>query len=257
MMRNEWRVQKLAWLPLAFGLTVVLAGCAGSSGPAVLSEFFEFSPEEQSEIAARSAQPYRIQTEDILKVTVSDQKELREDAALVLPDGAISLVGAGRVKIAGLTVGEADSAITLAYAHNIKEPDVSVVVRETKGTRVYVLGQVRSPGMQTLPSGGMSVFGAVSLAGGFTEDAAPEGTVLVRVNPTGYLVQEVDLTRLDDAGGIGLAMLNLQPLDVVYVPRSRIGDFGYFTKNVLVGLVSLTRMAVDFRYLSTGTYRGF
>ena len=41
--------------------------------------------------------------------------------------------------------------------------------------------------------GSVSIVGAVSLAGGFTEDAAKGSTVLVRVTPAGYLVQEIDL----------------------------------------------------------------
>jgi hypothetical protein len=47
-------------------------------------------------------------------------------------------------------------------------------------------------------------------------------------------------------------MVDVQPYDVIYVPRSRIGDFAYFSKTVLSGLVQITRIASDIKYLSGG-----
>ena len=46
----------------------------------------------------------------------------------------------------------------------------------------------------------------------------------------------------------------LEPYDVVYVPRSRTGDFAYFSRTILQGLLNITRMAADIKYLSGVTY---
>ena len=233
------------------------SGCGGRSSVPVRSHFVEFSTEQKQQIEVDSRRPYRIQTEDVLQVAVSNQDELFQDGVIVLPDGAISLIGAGRLRVAGLTLAEADSSITNAFSSEIRNPDVSVIVRETQGKQVYVLGEVNSPGLQKLPKGGLGIIGAIALAGGFTDDAAPEGAVLVRINDSGYMAQEIDLSYFGEVEAISLATVGLQAFDVVYVPRSRMGDFGYFSRTVLAGLVSITRMAVDIRYLSSGITGGF
>ncbi len=235
----------------------IIAGCGGRSSVPVRSNFVEFTPEQRVQIKSDEQRPYRIQTDDVLRVAVSDDKSLDHDGVLVLPDGAVSLVGAGRLRLAGLTIMEADSVITTAYSKEIRDPDVSVIVLETQGKQVYVLGEVRAPGLQKLPLGGLGIIGAITLAGGFTDDAAPEGAVLVRITDNGYLTQEIDLSYFNDVEALSLATVGLQAFDVVYVPRSRMGDFGYFTKTVLSGLMDITRMASDIRYLTGGTARGF
>ena len=120
-------------------------------------------------------------------------------------------------------------------------------------SKVYVMGEVRNPGMHQLPSGGIDMLGAVTVAGGFTDDAAKAGAVLVRVTDEGYLVQEIDMSDFTSMASAGIAMVQIQPYDVVYVPRSRIGDFAYFSKTVLAGIVQITRIASDINYISGGS----
>lgn len=242
-------------LPILLGV-LLLAGCGGDTYTPVRTDYVEFSEDQKAQINQQSGLPYLIQADDVLQVAVSGQKDLKSDGVIVLPDGAISLVGAGRVEVAGYSLEQADSLITAAYAREIRDPDVSVIVTETRGTQVYVLGEVKAPGAQKMPRGGLGIIGAVTHAGGFTEDAAPEGSVLVRVTGDGYLVKEIDLSRFGQVEAMDIALVGLQPYDVVYVPRSRIADFGYFSRNVLSGLVSVTRMAVDIKYLTGGWNQG-
>jgi protein involved in polysaccharide export with SLBB domain len=232
-------------------LMVFLAGCAGvRQGPPVRTSFVEFTPEQVSLIEAEDVHSYQIQAADVLRVVFSNEPNLNRDPVLVLPDGSVTLVGIEPLRIQGLTVVEADSAITQAYSREYRDPQISVLVLESKGRMVYVMGQVRQPGLVELPYGGLGVAGAVARAGGFTVDAAKEGSVLVRVTDAGYMVQEIDLSNFQDVTMGELATIQLQPFDVIYVPRSRIGDFSYFAKSVLSGLVNVTRIAADVRYLS-------
>ena len=94
--------------------------------------------------------------------------------------------------------------------------------------------------------------GAVASAGGFSEGAARDGVILVRVTETGYSMQEVNMGDFSSMEMNQLATLRLEPLDVLYVPRSRVGDFHYFSRTILAGLVSMTRIATDLKYLSGG-----
>jgi protein involved in polysaccharide export with SLBB domain len=240
---------------LVVGALLVFAGCGGGSHTTpVRTSFVSFSPEQMQEISSSSSRPYRIQSDDILKVGFLNNQDLDQEHVLVLPDGAISLVGVDRLVVAGLTVVEADSALTAEYAKEYRDPQVSVIVRETSGLQVYVLGEVMSPGSHKIPKGGVALVGAVSMAGGFTDDAAKDGAVLVRVTESGYMVKEVDLSSFQNPGAIELATVHLMPNDIIYVPRSRIGDFGYFSKTILSGLVNMTRIATDVHILSGGTY---
>lgn len=246
----------IPFMILGVALLVALGGCGGGPSTVVRSNFVEFTPDQKQEIEAGSSQEYRIQEGDVLKVAFSYEKELNQDGVLVLNDGSISLMGVDRIELAGLTLTEADTRVTQAYAKDYLEPDLSIIVQKTPGRRVYVLGEVKSPGMHELPSGGIDMLGAISVAGGFTGDAARSGSVLVRVTDDGYLVQEIDLDNFNSIAAAGLATIKIQPYDVVYVPRSRIGDFAYFSKTVIAGIAQITRIAVDINYLSGGALIG-
>jgi len=250
-------VSRLKYQVLVAGLLLALGGCGGGPDMVVRSSFVEFTPEQRQEIEAQGSREYRIQESDVLLVAFAHQKELNQEGVLVLSDGAVNLIGLDRLELAGRTLAEADSLITAAYSKEYRDPVISISILESKGRRVYVLGEVRSPGMQTLPRGGVGVYGAVSLAGGFTPDASPEGAVLVRVSETGYMVKEMDLSGIRELESLSLAMVELMPYDVIYVPRSRIGDFAYFSRSVLSGLVSMTRVATDLKYLSGGGWERF
>lgn len=244
MLRNAGVILMMAGL-------VALAGCGGTYELA-RSEFVEFTPEQREEIQSRSGNEYRIQEGDILKLAFSYQRDLNQDNIVVLNDGSVSLVGVDRLVLAGHTMTEADSMITTAYSREYRDPQVSIIVQETQGRQVYVLGEVRNPGLHKVPAGGIDMISAVGVAGGFTEDAAAEGSVLVRVTDQGYLAQEVDLQNFSDVASAGLVMVQVQPYDVIYIPRSRTGDFAYFSKTILAGLVQITRIAADIKYLSGG-----
>ena len=252
-----WRFRQLMWPLLTLGALVVLSGCGGGSTVPVRSNFVEFSPEQQGKINVNSGLAYRLQTEDVLSMVVADQEEMSQDQILVLPDGSISLIGVGSVQVAGKTLAEVDSLVTRVLSREIREPEVSLIVTETQGKQIYVLGEVENPGLYKLSHGGLGIIGAITMAGGFTPDAAREGTVLVRVNEEGYLAQELDLSTFGKPEGIALATVGMQAFDIVYVPRSRIGDFAYFSKSVLSGLVYFTRMASDITYLKNGGTRGY
>lgn len=245
---------RIGFAILGSTVLAVLAGCAGGPSGVTRRNFVEFSSEQKQEIETNSSREYQIQEGDKLRIAFAYEKELTQDGVVVLPDGSISLVGVDRLEVAGRTLSQADSLITAAYARDYIEPNLSVIIQETRGRRVYVLGEVRNPGMHMLPTGGIDILGAITVAGGFTENASKSGTVLVRVTGEGYLVQEVNLDGFASLASAGLATLQVQPYDVVYVPRSRIGDFAFFSRTVIAGIAQLTRIATDIRYLSSDNF---
>ena len=241
-----------AGMALCGAMLLTLAGCAGGRNIVPRSEFIPFTAEQRASLEADTSLQYRIQEGDLLKIRFSYERSLDQDDIIVLSDGSVNLIGVDRLRVAGLTMAEADSALTAAYSREYREPSLSVMVQDTKGRRVYVLGEVRDPGMFTVPLGGSDVVSAIALASGFTDDAAPEGTVIVRVSNGGYQFQEVNLETLGTADFSLVSTVPLRSYDIVYVPRSRIGDFAYFTRSVLTGLANVTRMAYDVYNVTNG-----
>ena len=237
-------------------ILAVLAGCGGPRQVAPRSEFIPFSQEQKIQNDAHVTRAYKIQEGDILKVYFAYQRELNQDGVVVLSDGSINLMGVDRIRVAGMSVAEADSILTLSYSKDYREPALSVMIQETAGRRVYVLGEVLNPGFYRVPIGGMDVMSAIGMASGFNENAARNGTIVARVTPEGYQVREVNLDDFGTAGFAGAATMPLESYDIVYVPRSRVGDLAYFTKTVLATFASVTRIFYDLTYITTGVWPG-
>ncbi len=233
-------------------LLAVLAGCAGTPSYAPRSEFIPFTPEQKIVLEKQAVRSYRIQEDDMLKVYFAYERNLNQDFVHVLSDGTVSLVGIPPVKLAGLTMAEADSVLTVAYSREYREPALSVMIQETRGRRIYVMGEVRDPGTYVLPYEGMDVMSAIALASGFGEDAYKSGTLVVRVTKDGYQFQEVNLDNFGTAQFAASAAVTVEPFDIIYVPKSPVGNFGYFAKNVLAGISYGSRILYDVYNISHG-----
>ena len=234
---------------LAAGLLALAfaGGCGGTRSYAPRTEFIPFTPEQRAEREAAEVRPFRIQPGDALRIRFAYEHALDQDAVLVLSDGLVSLVGVDPVRVGGMTITEADSALTAAYSKEYREPSLSVILLDTKGRQVFVMGEVRDPGVYQVPVGGIDIMSAIAMASGFTEDAARGGTVIVRATDAGYQFQEVDLDAIGKAGFAPITTVPLLPYDVVYVPRSRTGNFSYFAKAVLSSLANITQSAFNTR----------
>ena len=122
-----------------------------------------------------------------------------------------------RVVVGGLTANGAAEKLRACLSEGfLRDPQVSVLIREFNSKKVFVFGEVQKPG--TFPyQDGMSIIQAVTLAGGFNRTAAQNSTsvtrrvdaqeVKVRVN-----VQDIALGKAPN--------FMLEPGDIVYVPES-------------------------------------
>ena len=242
------------WLGLLL-CGVLVAGCAGTRPKAPRKAFIAYTPEQRAEVRAVAEAPYIIQPGDELKITFAYLDNMNQGGVVVLSDGTITLREVDSIHVGGLTVAEADSVITAAYAKIYLHPDLSVIVTNAVGKQVFVLGEVKAPGLYPVQEHGLPVVNAIARAGGFTENAAKDGTVLVRATEDGYLCQEIDLSSFHTVDSSMLAALQLQNYDVIYVPRRRMGDFAYFSRSVLAGIANVTRIISDTRYIATGQRR--
>jgi polysaccharide export outer membrane protein len=163
---------------------------------------------------------YRIGPKDLLEITVFELPELNQTVR-VSEDGTITVPLLGQVKIEGLTKDEVENKIGgLLEEKYLKNPRVSVFIREYQSKLVAVIGAVENPGMYEIV-GSMTLLQVVSKAGGFKENASDELFVL-RAGEGGSKNRIV--IDLDDLLINGNHELNIpvQPNDVINIPVDKI-----------------------------------
>jgi polysaccharide export outer membrane protein len=228
--RDAWVVPLLV-VCVALPLT---AGCGGSSpSKVVVTEYHEFTPDEQATRSQVSQARYRLHPGDVIDVDFKYQDELDKESILILPDGTFTLGGVDDINARGLTVSELDSTLTARFAVDYRNPELSVMVRKRGEQFVYVFGEVGKPGAISLVEPQMGLLQAVAMAGGFTDDASDSEVLVVRVAEDGYFYQIADISHLEKRDPLGLAQLMVQDNDIVYVPQSTLGDLRYFSDTFL------------------------
>jgi polysaccharide biosynthesis/export protein len=151
--------------------------------------------------------------------------------ALVLPNGQIAFPLVGTLQAGGQTVDQVRTALTSALEPNFAvSPSVFVTVArlrepsppaEARTIRVYVLGEVTTPGLREVVPG-TTLLQFLSQSGGLTRFAATRRIQLRRVDSTGQeRVYAIDYRALER----GLALPNpivLVEGDVILVPERRL-----------------------------------
>jgi len=124
-----------------------------------------------------SAQEYLIGPDDLLSINVFEAQELNRDVR-VSTGGEISLPLLGAVRAAGLTPRELEIVLQdLLHRAYMKDPHVSVFVREVQSHPVSVMGAVRRPGVFQI-RGNKSLLEVLSLAEGLADDAGDRIIIL-------------------------------------------------------------------------------
>lgn len=131
----------------------------------------------QSEIKADSSD-YVIGAEDVLYIHVWKEGTLTRTVPVRI-DGNISLPLIDDVRAAGLTPLQLKEVLTEKLKKFVDSPDVSVTVMEANSYKVYVSGEVKSPGIFRLRSE-TSLIHIIIMAGGFTEWADPKRILIIR-----------------------------------------------------------------------------
>jgi len=141
---------------------------------------------------------YVIGPGDVLHVTVLGNRELDMDVA-VQPDGKVSVPLVGDIQAGGMTAHDFSESLQTRMGSVVRNPIVSVSVKEINSLQIRVLGQVRNPGVYKV-LGRMSVLQALALAGGPGEFADLSESYILRKDekiPTNLdrLLKQADLSQ--------------------------------------------------------------
>jgi protein involved in polysaccharide export with SLBB domain len=220
---------------------LAIGGCAGTR--ATLSDAENASSAAAAASSSSSSEikifpaalpEYRIGFLDELEIRVRYHERLN-GTVKVRPDGRITLEDLGDIVAAGMTPTELDSVITDLYSDAIHEPEVTVFVRSFATLSIYVLGEVRNPGIVEMKPK-MTVLQAVAAASGPIRSAKMSSVMMLRRDAIG----QIKAVRLDlKASAVKNAAYQdtyVQPEDIIFVPKTAIASVNNFLAQVYDGL---------------------
>ena len=155
------------------------------------------------------------------------------------PSGNIHFPLIGDLKVSGLTIVQVKEKMTLRLSKYIVDPQVDINVTSLKNLKVYVLGEVRTPGTFDWRNG-MLAWEGISQAGGFTTDANEENILLIRSENGKVAVKALNLHSMVKGENLNQDVC-LRNGDVVYVIPLVIVDVQRFMDR----LYSVIRPLVD------------
>ncbi|MEK8030662.1 polysaccharide export protein EpsE [Ideonella sp. DXS29W] len=162
---------------------------------------------------------YRLGVGDTVRITVYQSPDLSLETRLT-ESGAISYPLIGSIRLGGLTVSEAETALANALKKGdfIKNPQVSVMVTQVRANQVNVLGQVGKPGRVALDVAGMRLTDVLALAGGVAANGGSDTVVVTGVRNGQPFRREIDLPRVFAPNGRSEDIV-IQPGDAIWVDR--------------------------------------
>ncbi|WP_404299879.1 polysaccharide biosynthesis/export family protein [Alicycliphilus denitrificans] len=175
--------------------------------------------------------PYTIGPGDVLNIVVWDHPEFNlvpagSAGTTMSPDlvsqvgngynvnnqGSIQFPYVGTIALNGLTEDQARELLTRKLARYLKNPQLTVRVQAYRSGRIYLDGQVRAPGLQTLNDVPLTLPESLARAGGLLPTADRSNIILTR----GERTTVINLNQLV-ADGVNPNQIMLAPGDMVRV----------------------------------------
>ncbi len=158
---------------------------------------------------------------DDLSIKLFYNPELNENIKVRM-DGNISLQLVGEIHVEGATVPELTEHLKEKYSKYLRNPDVAVIARSMYNNRIFVTGEVRTPGTITM-TGRMTALEAVMQAGGFKSGSARRtSVVLLRIIDGQRYAGKLDLSSMKE--GKMPEPFDLMPRDIIFVPKTLISS---------------------------------
>ncbi|MFM0208812.1 polysaccharide biosynthesis/export family protein [Paraburkholderia sediminicola] len=213
---------------------------------------------------------YKVGPGDVLQIVVWDHPELAAalgqpaqntkttDAApgfLIDENGDIQFPYAGTVHVAGRDVASIQKELHKRLSNVYQKPEVTVRVASFRNAQVYVDGEVRTPGAQSVTDIPLSLTSVIGQGGGFTANADRSRVELIRNgvtyqlnvsdlikrgrNPSDIYLQAGDMVRVasrEDSGVYVMGEVN-KPATIVPMPNGSmtlsqaLSDSGSFDSN--------------------------
>jgi polysaccharide export outer membrane protein len=167
-----------------------------------------------------SEEDYRIGPQDLIEVQVYGIEGLKREVR-VNARGVISLPLVGQITVGGLTSQEAEALIATKYEKDyLREPQVSVFIKEFTSQRITIEGAVNKPGIYPI-RGQTTLLQGIAIAGGQGNLADLNEVMVFRLEQGEKKTHSYDLTKIR-AGEIEDPILINDDLVVVKRSKSRV-----------------------------------
>ncbi|HSD06713.1 polysaccharide biosynthesis/export family protein [Flavobacterium sp.] len=224
--------------------------------------------EKENSISMIESKPYRLQTHDVISITIkasdpklvaifnptvdgsqSDQSEsgLYFNGFTVDDHGNIRIPVLGEMNVMGFTLEEVRLKIEKQLLEEYFKDNASIfVVVKLAGFRYTINGEVGSTGTKTLFQEKVTIMEAIANAGDITTTGDRKTVTIIRKTPNGTEMKDLDLTNINVMDS---PYYFLQPNDYIYVKPLRQKTWGTGT----TGIQSLTTI-ITLLSLFTTTY---
>jgi polysaccharide biosynthesis/export protein len=183
------------------------------------------------------AQEYFIQVGDQLDIKFFYHPELNEQVT-VRPDGRISLQLVQEINVAGITPQQLTDKLTKSYSVELDRPKITVIVKAFNAQRVFVDGEVNKAGLVAMV-GPMTVLQSISQGGGLKDTAKTNEVIVIRrMAETKVVSMVVNLDMVIDGSDLRQD-IQLQPNDIVYVPKTAIADVDVWVDQYIRKLIPI------------------
>lgn len=207
----------------------LLAGCALSYPVADLPTAEEAPNFYRPQVEAQ----YRLQVGDGIAIRSYYDSQLNQEM-VVRPDGRISVMLMGELKVVGMAPEELAGQIGKHYSRILNGTDVTVVLTHSANMNIFLSGELKNPSLLSL-EGDLTLLQAVARSGGFLSSANTESVLLIRSLDEGKLeVRKINIEKIlrNEAPDV-----YLRRRDVVFVPKSDIAQVGLFVDQYINAIV--------------------
>lgn len=177
------------------GLVLLLSACAGGRGGSIPYNVSNFgTPDAPKLVAANDA--YKLAPLDTITVKVFGVPDLSQDYA-VDQSGRLSMPLVGRVDAVGLSTSELAGVIAHRLDEKyLRDPNVTVSLKESVSHVVTIDGSVRQPGIFPFTNNSLTLVQAVALARGVDDLANPHRVAVFRTIGGKRMAAAFDLTKV-------------------------------------------------------------
>ncbi len=189
----------------------------------------------QAEAADGSESRYRLRPTDALEVHYRYTPEF-DQTVIVQPDGRINLQIVGDLNVQGMTTEQVHAAIIEKASLRLRDPEVTVVLKDFEKPYFIVGGEVANPGRFEM-RGQVNAVQAIAMAGGFKSASAKHSQVIL-FRRVGADMAETKILDLKAAMRTSSREIppDLRSGDLLVVPQNRMSKIERFIKFINIGL---------------------
>lgn len=219
---------------IILAVVMIVVGCSAISAQIAPATGATVRPvDERPLLKMASEERYKLVPGDVIDIGYRYTPEFNQTVT-IQPDGFVGLQIVGDIKIGGLTLEEARTKLVGKANLRLKDPEITLLLREFQKPYFVVSGEVATGGKFEMREN-VTALQAVMIAGGFKDSAKTSQVVVFRkLNEETAEVRTINLKSIRKTADLEND-LTLKSGDIVYIPRNTFSKFERFMRLTSVG----------------------